>query len=117
MSNPSPEQQAEDVKEHHLKMGEALKRLSKNGDFKMLITEGYLKGKVMASWSLLAVPQEREQRAQIMEDLIAQSHLSFFFQMVEQFYEGAKNPILTDEEQELFDAQQAEQAAIHGAPH
>jgi hypothetical protein len=116
MSNPvSPEQKAEDTKEHHLLMGEALMRLRKNSDFKKVITEGYLKGKVMASWSLLAIPQERENRIHIMEDLIAQSNLSFFFDLVDNFYEGAKNPVLTDEEQELFDAQQLEQASILGA--
>ena len=92
--------------EHHLVMGEALNRLRNNPDFKTVITEGYLGDKVTASVSLLAVPQIKEQgkRADIMEDLIAGSNLQYFFMQVDQFYEGAKNPILSDEEEEAMEA-------------
>ena len=40
-----------------------------------------------------------------MEDLIAGSNLQYFFMQVDQFYEGAKNPILSDEEEEAMVAE------------
>lgn len=92
--------------DHAIGMGEALKRLQRNSDFKKVITNGYLEQKVLASWSLLAVPQIKEKghRPDIMEDLVASSNLKYFFQIIESEYEGAKNPILSDEEEkELAD--------------
>lgn len=86
--------------DHHLDMGEAWLRLQRNGDFKKIIMEGYLTQKTLASTSLLAVPQERNRRVEIMEDLIAGSNLQFYFKMIENFYEGAKDPILSDDEEE-----------------
>jgi hypothetical protein len=91
--------------EHHLIMGEALERLRKNSDFQMVIVDGYLKEKALASVSLLAVPQERERRVGIMEDLIAGSNLGYWMNVVEHFYEGAKNPILSEEEEAAIAAQ------------
>lgn len=87
--------------DHAIKMGKALERLRDNQDFKDLILDGYLKEKVIASVSLLAVPQIKAQgrRPDIMEDLIAASNLQFFFQMVEQNYEGALDPVLSDQEE------------------
>lgn len=90
---PSPET------DHHLAMGEALNRLRGNPDFIRVITEGYLRDKALASVSLLAVPQERERRVGVMEDLVASSNLQYFFAMVDQFYLGAKDPVLSDEEE------------------
>lgn len=90
--------------EHHLKMGEALGRLRENKDFQVVITEGYLKDKVLSSVSLLGVPQisENGKRPGVMEDLIAASNLQYFFAMIENFYEGAKNPVLSDDEEEAM---------------
>lgn len=94
--------------EHNLLMGEALERLQKNPDFQKVIMDGYLKDKVLASVSLLSVPQisENGKRPGVMEDLVSASNLQYYFKMIEHFYEGAKNPILSDEEeQELADAE------------
>ena len=109
MSNPNPAQemfeQGEEL-QHHLVMGEALIRLYKNPDFQKVIMEGYLKDKVLASVSLLGVPQisENGKRAGVMEDLVSASNLQFFFRQVEQFYEGAKDPILSDQEEAELEA-------------
>lgn len=114
MSNP--EEQAVELEtieqDHHLAMGEALNRLRLNPDFKTVILEGYLKDKVLASVSLLGVPQISEQgrRPGVMEDLVSASNLQYFFSQVDNFYEGAKDPVLSDEEEEAL-------AAAEGASH
>lgn len=84
----------------HIEMGEALNRLKENPDFKMVILEGYLKREVLNSVSLLSVPQisEKGKRPGVMEDLISASNLQYFFQVIDSFYQGAIDPILTDEE-------------------
>jgi hypothetical protein len=112
MSNPRTEQEEIELEtitmEHHLKMGEAMDRLRNNPDFQTVILDGYLKDKVLASVSLLAVPQIKDagKRTDQMEDLISASNLQYFFQMIDNFHEGCKDPILSDdEEQELVDAQ------------
>jgi hypothetical protein len=96
--------------DHALDMGEAWLRLQRNHDFKKIITEGFLKEKVLASVSLLAVPQimSEGRRPAIMEDIVAASNLQFFFQMIEHQYDGAKNPILSDSEEAEFAALQEE---------
>jgi hypothetical protein len=103
MSNPKTEQEQIELETRSLEeaivMGEAWQRLQRNGDFKKLITEGYLKDKVLNSVSLLAVPQLKNDRAGIMEDLICASNLQFFFRWIENQYQAAKNPILSDEEE------------------
>jgi hypothetical protein len=109
MSNQIEIETAEDL-DHHLEMGEALERLRANPDFQKVVMEGYLGMKVNASVSLLAVPQIKKagERTDVMEDLISASNLMFFFSMVDQFYAGAKNPVLSDDEE-------AEIAAAGGA--
>ena len=99
--------------EHAIVMGEAWQRLQRNGDFKKIITNGYLKEKVLASWSLLAVPQIKDKglRPDIMEDLVAAANLKYFFQLIESQYEGAKNPVYSDEEETEM-ANAAEQAEL-----
>jgi hypothetical protein len=94
--------------DHHVKMGEALNRLRQNEDFKTLILHGYLEQSVLAKVSLLAVDQIKQQgrRPDIMEDLIAASNLQNFFLMIDNFYEGAKNPAMSDEELEEISAEQ-----------
>ncbi len=102
MSNKEEILSVERETEHAIKMGEALKRLNDNEDFKTLIVNGYLKDKVAASVSLLAVPQIKAQgkRPDIMEDLVAASNLSYFLMVVENHYADATDPILSDEEEE-----------------
>lgn len=86
--------------DHHLEMGESLKELRKNPHFQKVIMDGYLKNKVLASVSLLGVPQVSEQgkRPGVMEDLVSASNLQYYFMQIDNFYEGAKNPILSDDE-------------------
>lgn len=102
MSNQTEELLTVEVEqEHNIKMGEALNRLRDNPDFKTFIMEGYLEGKVLASVSLLAVPSIKSQghRPDIMEDLIAASNLKYFMTMTDNAYEGAVDPVLSDEEE------------------
>ncbi|MEE8599207.1 MAG: hypothetical protein V3S69_06845 [Dehalococcoidales bacterium] len=118
MSNP--DQAAVELEtvslEHALVMGEAWQRLQRNGDFKRIIMNGFLKEKVLASVSLLAVPQikDKGRRPDVMEDLIAASNLQYFFQIIEHEYEGAKNPILSDEEEAELAAEEAAKEAANG---
>lgn len=118
MSNPTTEQEQLELEtkslEHAILMGEAWKRLQRNADFKKVITEGYLKEKVLASVSMLAVPQiiQRGERTHVMEDLVAASNLQFFFRWIENQYEAAKNPILSDAEEEEAQKQAAAEAAV-----
>lgn len=100
--NENVELETTDI-DHYIEMGEALHRLQDNPDFQKLIMEGYLGDKVMASVSLLAEPsvKKRGERGDIMEDLVSASNLRYFFGMIENFYEGAKNPILSDEEEDF----------------
>ena len=112
MSNSEHVQTPEEVLEtidisHALKMGEALNRLRENEDFKTVILDGYLNENVMASWSLLGVPQMKGNRGNIMEDLVACANLKYFFAMVDNQYMGATNPILSDEEEEELARQEA----------
>lgn len=91
---------------HHLDMGEALNRLRKNPDFQKVISEGYCKDKALASVSLLGVPQISDQgkRPGVMEDLISISNLQFYFMQIDNFYEGAKDPVLSDDEEAELEA-------------
>ena len=105
MSNSEKQMSQDEVLEtidlsHAIKMGEALNRLYKNDDFKKVIMEGYLQDKVMASWSLLGVPQMKGRRGDVMEDMVAASNLKYFFAMIENQYKGATDPILSDDEEE-----------------
>ena len=93
--------------DHDIVMGEAWERLQKNTDFKRIITNGYLKEKVLASVSLLAVPQisDTGKRPGVFEDIISASNLQYFFAMLEQRYEAAKAPILSEAEEEELAAE------------
>lgn len=116
MSNPKNEQEQLELEtrslEEAIQLGEALKRLQRNADFKKVITKGYLEKKILDSASLLAVPQMRDQRTFIMEDLICSSNLAFFLRWIENQYEAAMNPILSDEEEEEL-ATQADQGTVN----
>lgn len=87
--------------DEQIEMGQALERLKDNPDFQRVITDGYFKNSVLDTVSLLSVPQIKQQghRPELMEDLIAVSNLQFYFRQIEQFYEAAKNPVLSDEEE------------------
>ena len=98
--------------EHAIQMGEALERLEQNKDFQTFILKGYLEGKVLASFSLLGVPQMQGKRGNIMEDLVAASNLKYFLQMTRLAYEGAKKPILSDDEEEEI-RQAVEEGGVH----
>ena len=115
MSNPDREQVELMTAQfdHAIEMGEAYKRLAKNGDFKKIILNGYLKEKVLASVSLLGVPQIQAEgkRPGVMEDLVAASNLQFFLRMIENQYAAAKDPILSDEEEAEFAAMAAAEQA------
>jgi hypothetical protein len=105
--------------EHAIGMGEAWLRLQRNGDFKKIITDGYMKTKVLASVSLLGVPQIKDNgmRPAVVEDLISASCLGYYFKIIEHEYEGAMQPILTDDEAEAAEALELEreQAQLTGA--
>lgn len=115
MSNPEQKQiELETASlEHAIGMGEAWLRLQKNGDFKKIILNGYLRDKVLASHSLLAVPQikDKGQRQNVIEDMIASSNLAYFFKIIEHEYEGAKNPVFSDEEEQEMSELEAQEAA------
>jgi len=93
---------------HHRIMGEDLIELKKNPAFQRLIMKGYLEQKVLASVSLLGVPQEKDRRGGVLEDLVSASNLQYFFTMVEGFYAGCTNPILSDEEEAAINAEESE---------
>lgn len=88
--------------EHAVVVGEALKRLKQNPDFKTVIEQEYLESKVLSSVSLLAEPRTKQQgrRPDVMEDLVAASNLQFFFLMVEQNHRAATSPVLSRKEEE-----------------
>lgn len=98
MNNP---ENIDNNKTHAQKMGEALAELERNPSFIFLIREGYLRDKLLASASLLAVPQikEKGQRTEVFEDIIAASNLQYWLMMVERQYEAAMNPVLSDDEE------------------
>jgi len=75
-----------------IKRVEALERLERNDDFKMLILEGYLRDKVLESVSLLGIPEIKKQghRPDVMEDLIACSNLQYYLAMVKNLGSVAK---------------------------
>ncbi|NOQ48195.1 MAG: hypothetical protein GQ576_03515 [Methanococcoides sp.] len=85
-----------------------MNRLRKNPDFQLVIENGYLRDKVLASFSLLAVPQIKKEghRPDIMEDLVAGSNLKYYFAMIDNAYEGCTNPIPSDSEEEALLAEQ-----------
>jgi len=93
--------------DNHIEMGEALERLKANKDFQKVVMKGYLEREVLNSVSLLSVPQISEQgkRSGVMEDLISASNLQYYFGMIKNFYEGATNPVLSDDEMTAMEAE------------
>ena len=88
-----------------IELGNALNRLRENPDFKLVIEDGYFRDKALDSVSLLGVPQIKEQnrRGDVIEDLVAISNLQYYFRMIDSMYQGAADPILTDEEMEQME--------------
>ena len=113
MSNSEPsELELETIEmENAIAMGEALKRLEKNSDFKKIITKGYCEQKALGSVSLLGVPQMRDNRVGIMEDLVSISNLQFYFRWIHNQHDAAKNPVLSDQEEEELAAMEEAEAA------
>lgn len=77
----------------------ALQRLKENSDFQKLILEGYFKEKAVDGVSMLANPGviREGKRGEILESLVAISHLEDFFLVIENI--GAV-PDSTEEEEE-----------------
>ena len=75
-----------------LDMLNSLERLQNNPDFKKVITNGYMKNKALDSVSMLADPgvKQRDERTDIMEDLVSISNLQYYLFMIKQLGEGAK---------------------------
>jgi len=57
----------------------ALGRLEENEDFKKVILKGYFQDKAINGTSLLAISAMRPNRPEIMEELVAISHLQDYF--------------------------------------
>nr|DAK36323.1 MAG TPA: hypothetical protein [Caudoviricetes sp.] len=68
---------------------EALKRLQENEDFKLLISDYYLKDKILNSVSLLAVPSLKDKREEIIEDISAASNFNYFLHFIKLLGENA----------------------------
>lgn len=71
---------------------EALQRLRNNEDFKAVILNGYLKDKALNGVSLLAHPsvKQRNERPNVMEELVAISNLEYHLYMIDQLGSIAK---------------------------
>lgn len=118
MSNQDQIYSVDEDRNHDIELGKALEELEKNPHFRTLILDGYLNQKVMASFSLLGVPQMQGNRGHIMEDMVAASNLQYWFQMVKQRYLGATDPILSDEEEEAMrKAEEEERMQMAGGMH
>lgn len=87
--------------EHSILMGQALARLRATDDFKLVIDNGYICAKALASVSMLGVPQvqDRGERPKLMEELVAISNLQFYLRQIELFYASAKAPVMSDDEE------------------
>lgn len=89
--------------DRELELYEALLRLRKNPDYKLLIEDTYLNSNALDKVSLLGVPQivQQGKRTAVMEELVAISNLKYFLLMVEQFGEAAKDTKLELENEEM----------------
>jgi len=115
MSNQNESVELETTEiEHYVDMGQALDRLRNNADFKKVILDGYFRDKAADSVSLLSLPviKKRNERGDIMEDLVAISNLQFFFMTIDQMHQAAAEPILSDDEEAEFAAQEE---SVNGA--
>lgn len=72
--------------EEAIKLYEALQRLDKNEDFKLLIRQKYLRDSVLDNFSLLAHPaiKKNGERPDVMEEMVAKSNLNLFLLNIEQ---------------------------------
>jgi len=92
--------------EQYLQTGEDLIWLLDTPQFQRVIVEGYLREKPLASVSMLADPGviRRGERSAIMEDLVASSNLSYYFNMVMNQYHGAMNTEVDHEDEDESEA-------------
>jgi len=72
--------------QYWVEMAEALERLKTNPDFKKVVLDGYFKDKAINGVSLLATDHVRRNgvRGDIMEQLVAISHLEDYFYTITQ---------------------------------
>ena len=65
-------------------MLESLERLEKSPDFKKVMLDGYIREKALDSVSLLANPaiKKRNERGDVIEDLVAISNLQYYLRMI-----------------------------------
>jgi hypothetical protein len=98
MSNQSTEQTLETVDvSYWADQLDALERLEKNPDFKKVIVEGFIKSKALDSVSLLAEPSVKGNRGEVMEDLVAISHLQYHLLMIQRLGAGARQDAIDSE--------------------
>lgn len=94
-----------------MKKADALKRLEKNKDFKLLIREGYFEGEAIRLVHLRAMPAAKEMREEIDGDIAAigsfRLYLSIINQMANQAsqaigeYEEARDDIENEVDEEI----------------
>jgi hypothetical protein len=86
MNTPSTDEQLILVeRQKNVAMFEALDRLKQNPDFQKVILEEYFKNKAVDGVSLLATEYviQNNLRSQVMESLIAISHLEDYFNVID----------------------------------
>lgn len=86
MNTPMTEQELLQVDNtYNVQMWEAVERLRKNEDFQKVILEGYLQKRAVDGVSMLATQHviQNGLRSQVMESLIAISHLEDYLLMIE----------------------------------
>ena len=92
MDNQTQEELETIETQHYADMKQALERLEKNPDFKLVILDGYMKDKALDAVSLLAEPaiKAQGQRPDLMEDLVATSNLGYHFKMIKNLGSSAE---------------------------
>lgn len=86
MNNPKNEELYEIENKYWVDMWHSLERLQENSDFKKVILEGYFKDKAVNGVSMLSKHGPgRNDRTDILEDLVSISNLQYFFMMIENF--------------------------------
>lgn len=84
-----------------VKLGEALERLERNKDFKLVFDEEFFKQESLRQVSLLSCPahQEPHKQASIIADMRASATVQAFFRLIQRNAEHAEVAIMDNEEQ------------------
>lgn len=84
-----------------VKLGEALERLERNKDFKLVFDEVFFKQESLRQVSLLSCPnhQEPHKQASIIADMRASATVQAFFRLVYRNKEQAEQSVYDSEEQ------------------